>query len=161
MRMASIEHNNMNTCFFLFLTLSVLGTQSGCMAEDQTTQEKTVMQKTPTPSGPATPAISASRAAPPIVRFVLFEGIKYRQILDATPFGKDQRTGYLAAYPENGDEPLWLLKVYSITKIEHLEQDVQDVFFKTMRLDEKNRQLLIENETGASFIVDIDKKVVK
>ena len=107
------------------------------------------------------PSISASRAAPPVVPFVTFEGIKYRQVLDATEFGKDQRTGYLAAYPEDGDKPLWLLQVYQTTKVGHLEQDVQDVFFKSMKLDAEHRQLLIENELGNKFLVDIDNRTVK
>jgi hypothetical protein len=139
--------------------LVVQGLQSGCLPEDQATEEEFAMQKPTTPSVPSMPSVS--RPAPPMVRFVVFEGIKYRQVLDATPFGKDQRTGYLAAYPENDDEPVWLLKVYTTTRVEHLEQDVQDVFFTKMELDADKRQLLIENESGNSFVVDIDSKSVK
>ena len=118
------------------------------------------MQKPPPPP-PAAPPISASRGAPPIVPFIVFEGIKYRQVLDAREHGKDQRTGYLAAYEEDGDEPLWLLKVYDTPRIEHLEQDVQEVYFSRMSLDAENRQLLIENELGNTFVVDIDSKTVR
>ena len=81
--------------------------------------------------------------------------------LDATEFGEDQRTGYLAAYPEGDEKPSWLLKVYSTTNVQNLEQDVQDVYFKSMKLDEDNRTIVIENETGNTFTVDIDNREVK
>ena len=118
------------------------------------------MQKPSVPQGNITPQISASRAAPPLVPFVMFEGIKYRQVLNANVFGKDQRTGYLAAYEGEGEEPLWLLRVYETTKVDQLEQDVQEVYFLSMGFDMERRQLHIENELGNSFIVDIDDKSV-
>ena len=52
----------------------------------------------------AAPVIAVSRKAPPAVQPVVFEGVRYEQVMDATTIGRDdQPTGYLAAYDESND----------------------------------------------------------
>ena len=106
------------------------------------------------------PSIAVSRPAPPEVLPVTFENIRYQQVMNAQPFGHSQRTGYLAAYQGDSTDPLWLLKVYDVTTIEHLEQDVQEVYFTRMEVKPGKRQLLIENESGHRYVVDLDTKAV-
>lgn len=96
---------------------------------------------------------SGSRIPAPIVPPVVHEGVRYAQITNGLIAGFDQMGGYLAAYAESGSEPLWTLRVYDNRRDPEREGDVQDVFFRSMTLREDGR-LRIENERGATFLVD-------
>lgn len=114
--------------------------------------------------GPKTtpaPTISAKRPAPAKISPVLFEGVRYEQF-ESPPGMTDQRTGYLAAYRENSDEQLWVLKIYDVTYVEHLERDVQETYFSAMNLNSDQRELLIDNERGERYSVNIDaRKIIR
>lgn len=107
------------------------------------------------------PVMGASRKAPPVVPPIVFEGVRYEQVMDALSMGYGQRTGYLAAYDEKDNRLLWMKKIYTIEFIEHLEQDVQDVFFMGMTLNQADRSITIENEIGGIYAIDIDKRSVQ
>ncbi len=104
---------------------------------------------------------AASRKAPPNVPPVSLNGVRYEQVMSGAELGETGRTGYLAAYDEATGERLWHLQVYAHERIDYLEQDVQDVFFASMTPMEDGKRLLIENERGERFEVDVEvRKVV-
>lgn len=112
-------------------------------------------KRTPPPPPPA-----ASRKAPPKVEPLLIDGVRYEQVVNAELLGEDQRTGFLAAVDESSGERLWLLKVYTVNRIEHLEADVQDVFFASMSAGDDGASLLITDERGRAFVVDLANRTV-
>lgn len=103
---------------------------------------------------------TASRRPPPQVAPVEHQGVRYEQETQGKRHGLDRDTGYLVAVDPASGERLWTLKVYETGSIEHLERDVQWIFFKQMSLVEGRDALLIENEVGQRFIVDLQQRTV-
>lgn len=96
------------------------------------------------------PTPTASRAPPPRVPPVFIAGMRYAQVPgDVETDG--QVGGILAAFDAANHE-VWRLKVYDNPRRPELEGDVQDVWFRSMRVE--NGKLLIENERGQRFEVD-------
>jgi len=92
----------------------------------------------------------ASRIPPPRVPAVFIAGVRYAQVPgDVETDG--QVGGMLAAYDASQRE-LWRLKVYENPRRPGLEGDVQDVWFRWLRVE--GGKLVIENERGARFAVD-------
>jgi hypothetical protein len=102
---------------------------------------------------------SGSRIPAPIVEPIVSGGIRYEQVKNGLLAGFDQMGGLLTAYDEESGEQLWTLKVYDNKRDPEREGDVQDVFFKSMTLQDDGT-LLIENERGARFIVDPAEQTV-
>ncbi|WP_051378134.1 hypothetical protein [Derxia gummosa] len=101
---------------------------------------------------------SFSRIGPPEVPPVVFEGRRYEQIHNGESLGLDQRTGWLAVVDEAGGQRIAVIKVYAVEFDPDMEADVQDVFFTRLELRAAERCLLVENERGGRFIVDIDSR---
>jgi hypothetical protein len=96
------------------------------------------------------PQPTASRAPPPRVPPVFIAGMRYAQVPgDLETNG--QVGGMLAAYDASNRE-VWRLKVYENPRRPELEGDVQDVWFRSLRVE--GGKLLIENERGERFEVD-------
>jgi len=124
---------------------------AACASPAPQGQENTMSQDPPLPS------VSAKRGNVPKVPAVRVGDVRYEQArLSRKEAGDGQRLGYLAAYRGDTDELLWRVRVYAIQYVPHLEGDVQDVFFTAMRLSPDGRQILIDNELGKHFAVDID-----
>jgi hypothetical protein len=102
---------------------------------------------------------SADRRAPPAVAPVEHDGVRYEQNLAATVAEFGQVGGILTARDAKSGAILWSLKVYPNERRPGLEGDVQDVFFRSMTLDQQGR-LLIENERGQRFAVDLATRTV-
>ncbi len=96
------------------------------------------------------PEISASRVPPPRVPPVFIAGVRYAQVA-GDPDVDGQVGGILAAYDASNRE-LWRLKIYANARRPDLEGDVQDVWFRSLRVE--GGLLLIENERGERFQVD-------
>ena len=120
--------------------------------------EKDVSAMLPSDS---TPTLGQSRVGQAPTQPILFEGRKYEQITNGAALELDQRTGYLAVFDAETGTRQALIKVYVVPFDPTLEADVQDIFFTTMVLDDSTRRILIENERGASFAVDLDTHAVQ
>lgn len=103
---------------------------------------------------------SFSRIGVPDVPAVEFEGKRYAQIDNGENEHLDQRTGYLAVTDTSTNQRLKTIKVYDVAFDRDLEADVQDVFFIRLELQAEKRRLLIENEHGRCFWVDVDNGTV-
>jgi len=99
---------------------------------------------------------SKSRVGQPLLPPIVFEGRRYEQIDNAERLGLPQRTGYLAVFDNQTNERITNVKVYDVAFNPDKEADVQDVFFTRMQLDEAARKIVIENERGKRFTVDLD-----
>lgn len=111
---------------------------------------------------PSLPHVAAKRRAPPDVAAVVLDGVRYEQaVLTHGEAGGGQRTGWLAAYGGASDERLWRVRVYELQVDPRLEGDVQDVFFATMTASPDGHELLIANERGDRFAVDVRTRAVR
>jgi hypothetical protein len=85
--------------------------------------------------------------------------VRYEQNLDASEAEFGQVGGVLRARDARTGVLLWSLKVYPNARQPGLEGDVQDIFFRSMAFDDENR-LVIQNERGARFAIDVTKRTV-
>lgn len=104
--------------------------------------------------------IAGDRNAPPRVPAVVRDGVRYEQNLGAREAEFGQVGGVLSARNAASGALLWSIKVYDNRRQPGLEGDVQDVFFRSMAFDAKGR-LVIENETGRRFAVDVATRSVE
>ena len=96
------------------------------------------------------PEPHASRARPPEVPPVAIGTMRYAQVRgDVEPGG---RIGSMLGAYDASNREVWRLKVYDNPRRPELEGDVQDVWFRSLLVD--NDRLLIENERGEWFEVD-------
>lgn len=97
----------------------------------------------------------ASRAAPPSVPPVVHDGVLYEAMTDHDVPDLDPQTTYLVARDAATRRPLWTVALYRIELIPHLETDVQDVFLTSLKLSADGKRLLVDDEAGRHFVVDI------
>ena len=144
------------------LMLCVACTAVACATPAATPGEEPEMSQDHAEDMPPLPQVAAKRRAPPKVPGVTLDGIRYEQtVLARSEADGGQRTGYLAAYRGASDERLWRLRVYELHIDPRLEGDVQDVYFKSMAAAKDGHDLLIENERGDRFEVDVRTQVVR
>ena len=98
---------------------------------------------------------SASRGAPPDVPPVLRDGVLFEELMDNDVPGLDPRTTYLVARDAATRAPLWTVALYTVPLIPELETDVQAVFFSSLRSSDDGTRLLVEDERGRRYAVDI------
>jgi hypothetical protein len=105
--------------------------------------------------------MSAKRVGPPNITPLIIDDIR----VEAVHWGKEkelgQNGGYIVAYNNTTNEELWLLKVYHVEYDGVMEEDVQDIFIKSIIVTAMPKTIKIVNEKGKSFLVDIGNKRVK
>jgi hypothetical protein len=103
------------------------------------------------------------RKAPDPVNPVSFNGIRYEVIHFGKARGLKQNGGYLAKFDERTGDETGLIKVY---KVKYSwwggkERDKQDNFITSLELDTIASKLVVYNERGASYSVDLDTERVE
>ena len=98
-------------------------------------------------------AAYAKRSAPEPVEPVVYQGVKYIALNQDKDDGR-----YIAALDEKTSETLWELKIYQEKFDENLERDVQEVFIVSLEI--AGEKLLITNEKGETFRVDLEQRRV-
>jgi hypothetical protein len=106
-------------------------------------------------------AVRKKRLAPEPVTPISFEGRRYEVIDFGKARGLDQNGGYVAAIDEASGLELWVQRVYRIRYERRLEGDKQDVFITRLTLLPATRALLIENERGARYRLDLHNREVR
>lgn len=105
------------------------------------------------------PTVSASRGRAPLVPPVILKGVRYEQLKSASAEGLPLG-GYVVATDVESGKRLWISRLYESPANPNIEADVQNTFFKSMRLDAKDGVLVIEDEKGRTYRVDVaDGKV--
>ena len=74
--------------------------------------------------------------------------------------GFGQNGGILRAVNTNTHATLWTIKVYSITYDPALESDVQDIFITSLRKAWFGNKLLITDDHGQKYSVDLATRAV-
>ncbi len=100
------------------------------------------------------PTVSPSRGRAPIVSPIIHDAVRYEQVSNVNAEGLPPG-GYVSATQVASGKRLWIRQVYETRLSAHLEADVQWTFFKTMTLDETQGLLVIEDEHGRTYRVDL------
>jgi hypothetical protein len=103
----------------------------------------------------------ASRRAPRRLEPVVHAGVRYEQVIGKALPDQDESGRYLAAYDMASNQLLWGVKVYDTPQNAELERDVQAVFFASMQLDDSGKSLLVANERGRRFAIDLATHTVR
>ena len=144
------------------LSLCVACLATACAAPALAPDEDSKMTPDHAADKPPLPQVAAKRRAPPEVAAVTLDGVRYEQaVLARGEAGGGQRTGYLAACKGASGERLWRVRVYELQADPRLEGDVQDVFFSSMTASPDGHGLLIANERGDRFAVDVRTRAVR
>jgi hypothetical protein len=93
------------------------------------------------------------RGPGPEVAPVHFEGTVY------TVAAEPDKMGVVEAFDEASKKKLWEKQIYSVSISPGMEADTQWVFINSMRL--KGNTLLISNERGERFVLDLATRAVK
>lgn len=105
-------------------------------------------------------AAERERAAPEPVPPVVHRGIRYEVIHWGKARGLGQNGGYVAAIDANSGKELWLVQVYAIDYGADREADRLDVFITALSLAEDGKHLLVADENGRHFSIDLASHAV-
>ncbi len=86
--------------------------------------------------------------------------VRYEQAYEGKDESSAQRSGFLRASSEATGDDLWTLKIYNVEIDATLERDVQEVYFATLSVDGQARTIVVENERGRTFLVNIDTQAI-
>ncbi len=100
------------------------------------------------------------REAPRPVAPVRLDGVRYEPVVFGLARGLPQNGGYIAAVDESTDRELWVQKVYDVAYDGGIEGDKQDVFVTKLAIDKNRRLVVVDNERGERFILDVDHRRV-
>ena len=103
---------------------------------------------------------SKKRGPPPAPPSVSAKGIRYEAIPWGRRRGLDQNGGYIAAVDEATGHELWLLQVYATPTDPDMETDKQDLFISRLALVDGGRTLLVTDERGGRYRVDLSSHAV-
>jgi len=95
---------------------------------------------------------SAKRIAPVKVDAVIYEGIRYVAPND------DGRRGYIEAWNVGTNKKLWELTIFTNHIDPNLEEDVQWVFIKALKI--QDGRLMVTSERGKTYQVDVKTKAI-
>ncbi len=104
--------------------------------------------------------VMAKRAAPKDVPPIITDNATYSAPHVRMPQFSMRNPGFVEAHHPKTKKLLWRIQIYNIKYDPALEQDVQDIFIKTMSLDKKNNSLLISDERSRTYVLDLTTKKV-
>jgi hypothetical protein len=93
---------------------------------------------------------------PPVVA----RGVRYEVEFGGKTRGFPHTGGVVAAVDDATGRELWTAVVYRVTFNPHKEEDTQEVFITDLALDGDETHLLVTNEAGERFAVDLETHAV-
>lgn len=97
--------------------------------------------------------VEAKRGPAPNVRPVVYKGVKF------IVRNRAEKMGYVEGWDIETNKKIWEKKVYNVIINPMMEADVQCVFISSLNL--KNGKLVIINEKGRKYNIDIPKNILK
>jgi hypothetical protein len=82
---------------------------------------------------------------------------RYEALRAARARGFNQNGGVIVAIDTKTSKELWTLQVYETHYDPNEEADVQDVFIIKLKLADKGKTLIVEDENGKTYSVDTEK----
>ena len=86
--------------------------------------------------------------------------VRYEVVRNARMRGFEQAGGVVAAVDGKTGAELWALKVYAVAFEPGEERDVQEVYITALKVDADGRHLLVTDERGRVFAVDLQTRKV-
>lgn len=103
---------------------------------------------------------SAKRAGPDPVAPIVVGGLRFEVPHWGRNVGEQQNGGFLAACDSTTGERLWVVRVYEALYDARREKDVQDVFIVNVALGNSAEELLIEDEEGRRYRLEIPTRTI-
>lgn len=100
------------------------------------------------------------RVGPVAVAPVVTNGVRIEALNASRRRGLPQNGGYLEAFDVTSGRSLWLLQVYHIDYDGKMEEDVQDRFIEKLDLKPDGENLLVTDEFGKRFEVNLGSRKV-
>jgi hypothetical protein len=100
------------------------------------------------------------RAGPPAVAPIVTNGMRIVAVNESRKRGLPQNGGYLEALDRASGKSLWLLRVYQIDYDANMEADVQDRFIEKLELKADRKTVLVTDESGKRYEVDLQSREV-
>jgi len=95
------------------------------------------------------------RAAGDAAEPVVIGRVRYEAPANGKALGLGQNGGYIVACDARSGAQLWALKVFTIGYAANMEADKQDVFITDMKPSSDSRALLLTDERGRRWRVDL------
>lgn len=105
--------------------------------------------------------MQADRIPPAEVSPVVIDGMRYEVVHWGKERGLEQNGGYIAAIDVASGQERWLLKIYDVQYDPMMEEDVQDIFIKSMTKSFFSKKLKIVDELGRKYIVDTTDRSIQ
>jgi len=102
-----------------------------------------------------------SREGPEPVAPVEMGGIRYEAIHWGKVEGLGQNGGHVRAFDQASGKELWTLKLYDIDYEQDMEPDRLDVFITSLAPGEDGDSLIVEDENGRRFRLDLASREVE
>lgn len=106
-------------------------------------------------------APAGKRVAAPSVAPLTLDGVRYEAPADTRDFGDEQAGGYIVACDARSGRELWRLRIYATAYDGQLEQDVQDVYIRSLRAGPHGRTLEIVDELDRHYTLDLATRTVR
>ncbi len=105
-------------------------------------------------------SVEKERADVPSAEPVTVGTVRYEAPLWTRARGLPQNGGYLEAFDTRTDQSLWLIQVYAISSNSGQEADKQEIFITRMTPDHAGQHLIVEDERGRCWRVDLTSRRV-
>lgn len=106
-------------------------------------------------------APAGKRVAAPVVAPVTLHGVRYEAPAGTRGYGDDQEGGYIVARDARSGRELWRLRIYVTDYTPGLEEDVQDVYIRSLRAGRHGRTLDIVDERGRRYTLELATRTVR
>lgn len=105
----------------------------------------------------AAPALASEkkRAASAEVAPVVLNGVRYQPQHWGAVAGQRENGGFVSAVDVATGRELWTATIYQTRRTDEIEGDKQDVFITQLKALPGGQRLMIENEQGARYVLDL------
>jgi hypothetical protein len=107
-----------------------------------------------------TVAISKKRREIQFPNPIVVGAIRYEVVPGIVPGVFEEGGSVIAAYRDNDDTLLWSLKIYDVQRRASIETDKRTVLINSMALSEDGSALMIGNELGETYRLDLQRREV-
>lgn len=136
------------TQFLLAATLGGAAMPAACACNDGSDRIGLQMAATPKRVGPA-----------PVAPIVI-DGLRIEAVNAGRKRGLGQNGGFIEAFDLESGRSVWLLQVYKIDYAKNMEEDVQDRFIERLEPTAEGANLLVTDENGNRYKVDLAARTV-
>lgn len=99
--------------------------------------------------------VNKERSDAPVAVALVHQGVRYESVIWGRASGLGQNGGFVRAVDAASGSVLWLHRVFAIAYDPDMEQDKQDRFITRLAISERGDSLLIGDERGRRYVLDL------